>query len=112
MVTSKRVALTVPAGGFAAESAEQVYLNGNIYTVEDNQPKAQAMAVTGQKLVYVGSHEGAKEYIGAKTKVVDLKGQTVVPGLIEGHMHYTREGVSLLQVNAFWLPKAGNNSQN
>lgn len=105
MASSKSIVLTEPAGGFAAESAEQVYLNGNIYTVEDNQPKAQAMAVTGPNLVYVGSNEGVKEYIGAKTKVVDLKGQTVVPGLIEGHMHYTRQGVSLLQVNAFWLPK-------
>jgi len=105
VASSKSIVLTEPAGGFAAESAEQVYLNGNIYTVEDNQPKAQAMAVTGPNLVYVGSNEGVKEYIGAKTKVVDLKGQTVVPGLIEGHMHYTRQGVSLLQVNAFWLPK-------
>ncbi len=97
--------LAMPASGFAAEPADQVYLNGNIYTAEDAGPKAQALAIVGQKLVYVGSNEGAREYVGAKTKVFDLKGKTVIPGLIEGHMHYTREGMFLLQVNAFWLPK-------
>jgi len=89
----------------AAEAADQVFLNGNIYTVEAGQPKAAALAITGQKLVYVGSNEGAQEWVGAKTRVVDLKGKTVLPGLIEGHLHYTREGVKLLQVDAFWLPK-------
>lgn len=89
----------------SAETADAIYINGNIYTVEAGQPKASALATVGQKLVYVGSNEGAKEYVGAKTKIVDLKGKTVLPGLIEGHMHYTREGAFLLQVNAFWLPK-------
>jgi predicted amidohydrolase YtcJ len=90
---------------YAAEAADAIYINGNIYTVEAGQPKAPALAVIGQKLVFVGSNEGAKELVGAKTKIVDLKGKTVIPGLIEGHMHYTREGAFLLQVNAFWLPK-------
>jgi predicted amidohydrolase YtcJ len=85
--------------------ADAVYLNGNIYTVEAKQPKAQAIAIVGQKLVYVGSVKEAKKYVGAKTTVVDLKGKTVLPGLIEGHMHYTREGAALLQVDAFWKPK-------
>jgi hypothetical protein len=89
----------------ADNTAETVYVNGNIYTVEARQPKAQALAVVGQELVYVGSDKGAKKYVGAQTKVVDLQGKTVLPGLIEGHMHYTREGAMLLQVNAFWLPK-------
>ena len=88
-----------------AKTADSVYVNGNIYTVEDQQPKARAMAIIGQKLVYVGNDKGAKKFVGPQTKVVDLKGKTVLPGLIEGHMHYTREGASLLQVNAFWLPK-------
>lgn len=99
------VGLLASSAALAGEAADSVYLNGNIYTVETAQPKAQALAVVGQKLVYVGSNSGAKKYVGAQTKVVDLKGKTVLPGLIEGHMHYTREGASLLQVNAFWLPK-------
>lgn len=89
-----------------ANQADTVYLNGNIYTVEAGRPKARALAIVGQKLVYVGSVQGAKKYVGARTQVVDLNGKTVLPGLIEGHMHYTREGASLLQVDAFWKPKA------
>ena len=99
------VGIGASSSAFAAQSADSVYLNGNIYTVEAKQAKAQALAIVGQKLVYVGDDKGARQYVGANTKVVDLKGQTVLPGLIEGHMHYTREGASLLQVNVFWKPK-------
>ncbi len=99
------VGLCASSAAFAVEQADSVYLNGNIYTVETAQPKAQALAIVGQKLVFVGSNASAKKYVGSRTQVVDLKGKTVLPGLIEGHMHYTREGANLLQVNAFWLPK-------
>ena len=99
------VGIGASSSAFAAQPADSVYLNGNIYTVEAKQAKAQALAIVGQKLVYVGTDKGARQYVGANTKVVDLKGQTVLPGLIEGHMHYTREGASLLQVNVFWKPK-------
>ena len=90
---------------FAARPAETVYLNGNIYTADDRHPVATALAVTGRKLVYVGSNQGAKARIGRTTKVVDLNGKTVLPGLIEGHMHYTAEGLKMLQISIFWSPK-------
>ncbi len=99
-------AALMPGAALAAKAADTVYLNGNIYTVDDKQPKASAVAITGQKLVYVGNDKGAKSYVGKKTKVVDLKGKTVLPGLIEGHMHYTGEGQKMLQVYVFWSPKA------
>ncbi len=99
-------AALMPGVALAAKAADTVYLNGNIYTVDDKQPKATAVAITGQKLVYVGNDKGAKSYVGKKTKVVDLKGNTVLPGLIEGHMHYTGEGQKMLQVYVFWSPKA------
>lgn len=101
------LAAALTAGpALAAKAAETVYLNGNIYTVDAKQPKATAVAITGQKLVYVGSDKGAKAYVGKTTKVFDLKGKTVLPGLIEGHMHYTGEGQKMLQVYVFWSPKA------
>ena len=101
------LAAALTAGpALAAKAAETVYLNGNIYTVDAKQPKATAVAIAGQKLVYVGSDKGAKAYVGKTTKVVDLKGKTVLPGLIEGHMHYTGEGQKMLQVYVFWSPKA------
>ena len=90
----------------AAEIADSVYINGNIYTMDEDQPNVSALAVKGQKLIYVGNDVAAKDYIGNNTKVVDLKGKTVIPGLLEGHMHLPMLGENLLKVDAFWKPKA------
>jgi len=98
---------TFPATASASgEIADSVYINGNIYTMDGSQPKAEALAVKGQRLIYVGSSQGAKAYIGNYTKVTDLKGKTVIPGLIEGHMHVPMLGENLLKIDAFWKPKA------
>jgi predicted amidohydrolase YtcJ len=69
------------------EKADRVYRNGKIVTVDDKFSIAQAMAVKGDRFIYVGSDTGAKEHIGNKTEVIDLEGKTVTPGLIESHMH-------------------------
>lgn len=90
----------------AAEIADSVYINGTIYTMDEDQPSVSALAVKGQKLIYVGNDAAAKNYIGNNTKVVDLKGKTVLPGLLEGHMHLPMLGENLLKVDAFWKPKA------
>lgn len=98
---------TVPLPSSAmAEIADSVYINGNIYTMDEDQPTAAALAVKGQKLIFVGDNEGATGYIGNNTKVTDLKGKTVIPGLMEGHMHLPMLGENLLKVDAFWKPKA------
>lgn len=98
---------TVPMPSSAmAEIADSVYINGNIYTMDEDQPTAAALAVKGQKLIFVGDNEGATGYIGNNTKVTDLKGKTVIPGLMEGHMHLPMLGENLLKVDAFWKPKA------
>jgi len=98
---------TFPATASASgEIADSVYINGNIYTMDESRPKAEALAIKGQKLIYVGSSQGVKEFIGSNTKVTDLKGKTVIPGLIEGHMHVPMLGENLLKIDAFWKPKA------
>ncbi len=100
-------AACMPLGVMAeTTSADSVYLNGNIYTVDSNFSKATAIAVKGQNLIYVGNDKDVKKLIGKETKVVDLMGRTVVPGLIEGHMHFPGFGEKLLQIDAFWKPKA------
>ena len=87
------------------EAADSVYRNGNIYTVDKAFSTATALAVKGDKLVYVGDEAGVNAYIGAGTKVVDLGGKTVLPGLVEGHMHVTGLGSSLMNLDCFWMPK-------
>lgn len=83
------------------EKADSVYLNGNIYTVDGKFSKVKAMAIKGQKLIYVGNKGQAKKYIGPKTKVIDLKGKTVIPGLNDGHLHFPGMGINSLQINGF-----------
>jgi Predicted metal-dependent hydrolase with the TIM-barrel fold len=98
---------TCPASVFATvEFADSVYMNGNIYTMDEDQANASAIAIKGQKIIYVGNDTGVKDYIGSGTKTVDLKGKTVLPGLIEGHMHFAMLGENLMKVDAFWKPKA------
>lgn len=89
----------------AEEAADSVYRNGNIYTVDEAFSTATALAIKGDRLLYVGDEAGVEAYIGANTKVVDLGGKTVLPGLVEGHMHVTGLGSSLMNLDCFWMPK-------
>lgn len=69
------------------EYAHSVYLGGNIYTVDPLFSKATALACRGQQIIYVGDDSGAQALIGPQTQMVHLDGKTVLPGMIEGHMH-------------------------
>ena len=75
-----------------AEPADLVLTNGRIVTVEDGAPDAQAVAIRGSRIVAVGSAAAIKPHIGAKTEVIDVKGQLVIPGFVEGHGHFTGIG--------------------
>jgi len=76
-------------GAIAAEKADYVFKNGAIYTIESKNPKAEAIAVTGKKIAYVGSNKGVQSYVGKKTNVVDLKGRMLLPGFVDSHIHPT-----------------------
>jgi hypothetical protein len=83
----------------ATEPAQTVFLNGNIYTMNERAPRAEAIAVTGDRIVFVGSNAEAKAYQGAETKTVDLGGKTVVPGLTDSHCHIFGIGERELTLN-------------
>jgi predicted amidohydrolase YtcJ len=83
----------------AAEPADVVFKNGNIYTVNDRQPRAEAVAVKAGKIIFVGSNANAKAYEGKGTHVVDLKGNTVVPGLTDSHYHLSGVGAREMNLN-------------
>jgi len=85
--------------GTAAEAADIVFKNGNIYTVNERQPRAEAVAVKAGKIIFVGSNRGAKAYEGKGTRVVDLKGNTVVPGLTDSHYHLSGVGAREMNLN-------------
>lgn len=67
--------------------ADTVFTNGNVYTVDDNQPNASAFAVLDGRFVAVGDENSIEGWIGENTEVVDLQGQFVMPGLHDAHIH-------------------------
>ena len=72
---------------FAADIADVIYKNGAIYTVNDQQKWAQAVAIDDGKFIGVGSNAEVMAFKGANTKVVDLQGKFVMPGLVDEHIH-------------------------
>jgi len=71
----------------AAEPADLVVLNAKIVTVDDRFREAQALAVRGGRFVAVGSTDEVRARIGGATRVIDGGGRTVIPGLIDSHVH-------------------------
>jgi predicted amidohydrolase YtcJ len=71
----------------AAESPLTVFIKGNIYTMNERQPHAEAIAVKDGRIIFVGSNADAKKYQAPGARTVDLAGKTVVPGLTDSHCH-------------------------
>ena len=87
------------SGPLKAEPADTVFINGNIYTVNERQPRAEAIAVKGGRIVFVGSNADAKTFQEPSTRVVDLTGKTVVPGLTDSHCHIFGIGAREMNLN-------------
>lgn len=81
------------------DTADLVLENGNIYTVSAGQPHAEAVAVKGDRIVFVGSNADVKKFAGRSTRVVDLHGATVVPGLTDAHHHLFGVGFREMTLN-------------
>jgi len=79
--------IQAPAAVSDASEADRVYINGNIYTVDEEFSTASAMAVKDGQFIYVGDDAGVKAYIGPLTFVFNLEGKTVIPGLHDAHVH-------------------------
>ena len=83
-----------------AADADSIYFGGPIITVNDKQPDAEAVAVKDGKIVAVGTRaEVDKAEKGDKTKLVDLAGRTMIPGLIDAHGHVFMTGIQALSAN-------------
>ena len=84
-----------------AEPAETVFVNGNIHTVNDRQPHAEAIATKGGRIVFVGSNAAAAKKFpgGADRRQIDLQGLTVIPGLTDAHCHIFGIGEREINLN-------------
>ncbi|MBN7797486.1 amidohydrolase [Parahaliea mediterranea] len=85
-------AATEPVGGAGAgrddaARADRLLHNARVYTLDPEQPWAEAVAIAGDRLVYVGDMAGAADYVDADTQRLDLGGKLVLPGFIDTHIH-------------------------
>jgi len=80
-------------------SADVVFINGNIYTANEKQPRAEAVAVKGDRIIFVGSNAAAKNYEGPTTRIVDLHGATTLPGMADAHQHLEGVGFREMTLN-------------
>src|SRR5688572_27408909 len=79
--------------------AELILTNARIYTVDERRPVGEAMAIAGGKVRFVGSERGALALRGPRTRVVDLDGRTVIPGMVDAHAHLLGLGMALRTVD-------------
>ena len=88
--------LALPAAG--QSTADLVLLNGRIWTVNDRQPEAEAIACLHGRIVAVGTNAAVRRWIGRGTRVLDLRGRRVVPGFNDAHVHFFDGGAGLASV--------------
>jgi len=79
-------------------AADWVLTNGQIYTVNETQPWAEAVAIKDGEFVYVGNNAGADTYIAEGVSTTDLGGRMLIPGIVDGHTHPGQ--IDLIQYNA------------
>jgi len=79
--------------------ADMILTNGNIITMNPKKPKAQAIAIKEDKIIAVGTNNQIQKLKGKTTKIINLEGRTVVPGLTDTHVHILGFGASLTNLN-------------
>jgi predicted amidohydrolase YtcJ len=83
--------------------ADLVFINGVVYTVDEVNPKAEAVAVKDGMILAVGTSAEIQEYVGDATEVIELQGKTMTPGLIESHAHLMGIGYNKLELDLMYV---------
>ncbi len=100
ILAAAATALVAACGGSGPEEpADLVLLNGDVYTLDDERPAAEAIAVRGERIAVVGSNAQAEALVGPDTRVIDLDGAFVSPGFNDGHVHVESTGALIVGVN-------------
>jgi predicted amidohydrolase YtcJ len=81
------------------EKLRKAFINGYIYTVDNNQPLAEAVVIEGKKIIFIGDNTAAKSFINKKTIVINLNGRMMLPGFIDNHVHFIKGGFQLQGVD-------------
>ena len=83
------------------DSVEKIYHNGIIWTGDQITPRANAMIVRAEKIVFIGSNSQAMAMVNDNAIQIDLQGKFVTPGFIDNHVHFIMGGMQLSQVNLY-----------
>ncbi len=84
----------------ASDQAEMIFFNGKIVSMDEKKATYQAVAIKGERILAVGTDDQIKKLAGTKTVMNDLRGKTVVPGMMDTHLHFLRYGLTFLQIKA------------
>ena len=91
IVAAVLVAAARPA---AAQEIETILVNGKILTVDPQSSTRSALAIREGRIAALGTDADVRRLAGPRTRTIDLQGRTVIPGLIDSHMHATRAALS------------------
>jgi predicted amidohydrolase YtcJ len=91
--------LLAVSAGAQEPPADLVLLNGTVYTVDPDFQRAGAVAVSGERIVAVGTNSEIRSRIGRSTRIVDLEGRFLLPGFVDDHTHFAQAGALLLGAN-------------
>jgi predicted amidohydrolase YtcJ len=89
---------------FAGNDADIIYHGGSILTMNDAQPRAEAIAVSAGKILAVGSSDSVMKHKGGGTRVVDIAGKALIPGFVDAHGHVFLIGIQALSANMLPSP--------
>lgn len=111
VVAATAACTTTPVGPAPNQAADAIYFGGDIVTVNDAQPTAEAVAVKDGKILAVGARADVeKAHKGATTTSIDLAGRTLVPGFVDGHAHLLGFGAQAVGANLLAPPDGSVNT--
>ena len=97
-------ALAAPLTAQTVQLADLVVVNARVYTADDGRPLADAFAVREGRVTFVGSSREARALAGTATRVLDLQGRTVIPGMVDAHAHFSGLAETLSSVDLMGVP--------
>jgi predicted amidohydrolase YtcJ len=86
------------------EKVDTIYINGNVITMDDQNPSGEAVASKDGLIHSVGSKQDILQFKGPNTKIIDLSGKTLVPGFIDAHSHFAGVGTQSIVANLLPAP--------
>src|SRR5438876_7439097 len=90
---------TAPAANEVSVSPDLVIINAVVHTMDEARPRAEAVAILGNRIVGLGSTSEIQALVGPKTRIIDAGGKLLLPGFNDAHVHFLNGGFALASVD-------------